>query len=213
MRWRGALRLVALLLLVPGCILLGRRAYLEAKAVLAGHLIDRALAAHFRDGRPHRPWAWADMHPIAVLEAGRPGVRCAVLRGATGESMAFGAGHVDGTALPNGRGHSVLAGHRDRAFAFLGGLAQGDTLRLRTAGGARDYVVDGIRIVTAADAGVIEPTPEDRLTLLTCYPFGGLLPSRLRYVVTAIPAIHGPTEMVVNASGTNSALSRKPRMR
>ncbi len=182
------LQLGALLLLMPGCLLLGRRGYFEAKAVLAGHLIDRALAAHFRDGRPHRPWAWADMHPIAVLEAGRLGVHRTVLRGATGESMAFGAGHIDGTALPNGRGHSVLAGHRDRAFAFLAELGHGDTLRLRTASGARDYVVDGIRIANAADVGVIEPTPEDRLTLLTCYPFGGLLPSRLRYVVTATPA-------------------------
>ena len=213
MKRRACLRVGALLLLVPGCILLGRRGCLEAKAVIAGHLIDRVLATHLRDGRPHRPWAWADMHPIAVLECGRLGVRRAVLRGATGESMAFGAGHIDGTALPNGRGHSVLAGHRDRAFAFLEELGHGDTLRLRTASGARDYVVDGIRIVNAADTGVIEPTPEDRLTLLTCYPFGSLRPSRLRYVVTAIPAAHGPTEIVVNASGTNSPLSRKPRMR
>ena len=213
MRRRAALRLGALLLLIPGCLLLGRRGCLEAKAVLAGHLIDRAFAAHLRDGRPHRPWAWADMHPIAVLEAGRLGVRRTVLRGTTGESLAFGAGHIDGTALPNGRGHSVLAGHRDRAFAFLGELARGDTLRLRTASGVRDYVVDGIRIVSATDVGVIEPTPEDRLTLLTCYPFGGLLRSHLRYVVTAIPVVHGPTEIVVNASGTNSPLSRKPRMR
>lgn len=187
MRRRVVLLLGTLLLLGPGCFLLGRRGYLEAKAVLAGRLIDRAFAAHLVDGRPHRPWAWADMHPIAVLEAGRPGVRRTVLRGASGESMAFGVGHLDGTALPNGRGHCVLAGHRDRAFAFLADLQPGDTLRLRTASAVRNYLVDGIRIVPLSDVGVLEPTPEDRLTLLTCYPFGGLTRSRFRYVVTAVP--------------------------
>lgn len=188
---RAGLVLTALLLLVPGGLLVGRRGYMEAKAALAQHLIDRALVAHLRDGNPHRPWAWADMEPIAVLEFERLGVRRAVLRGATGESLAFGAGHVDGTALPNGRGHAVLAGHRDRGFAFLQELRPGDRLRLRTAGAVRDYVVDGTRVVAATDLGVIAETPEDRLTLLTCYPFGGILRSRLRYVVTAAAA-HGP---------------------
>ncbi|HEV8700832.1 MAG TPA: class GN sortase [Candidatus Polarisedimenticolia bacterium] len=204
---RAGLVLTALLLLVPGGLLLGRRGYLEAKAAIASCLIDRALEAHLRDGRPHRPWPWADMHPIAVMEVERLGVRRAVLRGATGESLAFGAGHVDGTASPNAHGHSVLAGHRDRGFAFLRDLRPGDGLRLRTSDGVRDYLVDGIRVVTATDVTVMAETPEDRLTLVTCYPFGGLLRSRLRYVVTAAAA-HGPTAMVVNASGTGSALSR-----
>jgi sortase A len=201
---RAGLVLTALLLLVPGGLLLGRRGYLEAKAALASRLIDGAFEAHLRDGRPHRPWAWADMYPVAVLEVERLGVQRVVLRGATGESLAFGAGHVDGTASPNARGHSVLAGHRDRGFAFLRDLRPGDGLRLRTADGVRDYLVDGIRVVTATDVTVMAETPEDRLTLLTCYPFGGLLRSRLRYVVTAAAA-HGPKgRMKLDASGTGS---------
>src|SRR5258706_11811255 len=144
---RAGLVLAGLLLFVPGGLLLGRCGYLEAKGALASCLIERALQAHLRDGKPHRPWAWADMHPIALLEVGRLGVRRAVLRGATGESLAFGAGHVDGTAWPNARGHSVLAGHRDRGFAFLKDVRRGDRLRLRTAGAVRDYVVDDTRVV------------------------------------------------------------------
>lgn len=208
---RAVLVPAAILLLVPGGLLLGRFGYLEAKAALASRLIDRALAAHLRDGQLHRPWAWADMHPIALLQVGRLRVRRAVLRGATGESLAYGAGHVDGTAWPNARGHSVIAGHRDRGFAFLKNLRPGDRLRLRTADAVRDYVVDDIQVVPATDVAAIADTSEDRLTLLTCYPFGGLLRSRLRYVVTA--AAQGPTEIVVNASGTNSTLPKKPRMR
>ena len=189
---RAWLLAAGLLLLVPGGLLLGRHGYVEAKAALAQHLIDRALEAHLRDGRPHRPWAWADTCPIAVLEVERLGVRRVVLRGATGESLAFGTGHVDGTALPNARGHTVLAGHRDRGFAFLRDLRPGDRLSVRTAEAVRDYVVDGTRVVAATDVAVIADTPEDRLTLLTCYPFGGLLPSPVRFVVTAARP-QGPT--------------------
>lgn len=204
---RAARVLTGLLLLIPGGLLLGRSGYLEVKAALASLLIDRALESHFEDGRPHRPWSWADTCPIAVLEVERLGVRRVVLRGATGESMAFGAGHVDGTAPPNARGHSVIAGHRDRGFAFLRDLRPGDRLNVRTAGAIRDYIVDDTRIVAATDVAVIAETPEDRLTLLTCYPFGGLLRSRLRFVVTAAAA-HGRMPIVRNASGTGSRLSR-----
>jgi len=186
MRHRRFLLFAALLLLLgSGGFLIGRRGYLGAKGMLAERLIDRALKAHLTDGRPHRPWSWADMHPIASLEVERLDVRRNVLRGASGESLAFGVGHVDGTALPNAPGHCVLAGHRDKGFAFLEDLRPGDSMIVRTFGRVREYVVDGIRIVPRTATGILDPTPEDRLTLVTCYPFGGLLRSPWRYIVTA----------------------------
>jgi len=45
--------------------------------------------------------------------------------------------------------------------------------------------VDGIRVVPRDQTDLLDPTPQDRLTLLTCYPFGALLRSPWRYVVTA----------------------------
>jgi sortase A len=184
---RRTLGIAALLFLFAGGGLLGRRGYLEAKGLLARALIERAFAAHLRDGAPHRPWAWADTYPIAVLEVDRLHVRCPVLAGASGTSLAFGAGHIDGTAPPNAPGHSVLAGHRDREFRFLRDLAPGDVLRLRTAGAEREYIVDGASVVRGDDSTALQPTTRDRLTLVTCYPFGGLWRSPLRYVVTAAP--------------------------
>jgi len=185
MRARRTLCVVALLLLSAGGGLLGRRVYIEAKALLAHLLIERALAAHLRDGAPHRPWAWADTYPIAVLTIDRLHVRRPVLAGASGTSLAFGAGHIDGTAPPNAPGHTVLAGHRDREFEFLRDLLPGDVLRLRTAGRAREYLVDGAGVVPGDDGTLLQPSTEDRLTLVTCYPFGGLWRSPLRYIVTA----------------------------
>ncbi len=175
----------SLLLIASGALLLGRHVTLAIKAVLAEHLIDRAVVAHLTDARVHRPWGWADTYPIAVLEVGRLGVRRVVLEGASGESLAFGVGHVGGTAAPNAPGNCALAGHRDRAFAFLRDLRPGDIITVRTFGAVRAYVVDGSRVVPWDGIGVLDPTPLDTLTLVTCYPFGGLRRSPWRYVVTA----------------------------
>ena len=200
MRARSLLLAGAILLLGAGGALLGRRAYLEAKAVLARHLIERALAAHLRDGRPHRPWSWADTYPIAVLTLDRLGIRRSVLAGASGTSLAFGVGHIDGTAQPNAPGNCVLAGHRDRAFAFLEEVRPGDVLRLRAAGSVRDYIVEGAAVVARTDSRTIQPTGDDRLTLVTCYPFGGLLRSPWRYVVTAAAARPGERKAITISS-------------
>jgi sortase A len=201
MRARRILLPCALALLCAGGSLVGRRGYLEAKAVLARRLIDGAFAARLRDGRPHRPWAWADTYPIAILEADRLNVRRTVLAGASGSSLAFGAGHIDGTAWPNAPGHCVLAGHRDREFEFLRDLRAGDVLRLRTAGGMREYIVDGAAIVDEGDATALQATSGDRLTLVTCYPFGGLFRSSLRYVVTGA-AIGKPRRKEITISSS-----------
>jgi sortase A len=203
---RRLLLAFALLLLGAGGALLGRRVYLEAKALLAQRLIDRAFAAHLRDGRPHRPWTWADTYPIAVLELDRLDVRRSVLAGASGTSLAFGVGHVDGTAGPNSPGNCVLAGHRDRAFAFLEKVRPGDVLRLRTADAAREYVVETRGVVERTDVGALQPAGgHRRLTLVTCYPFGGLLRSPLRYVVTAGATRRGVEEAITisSSSGTH----------
>jgi sortase A len=185
----------ALLLLAAGGLLLGHDAYLEAKAFVARRLIARAFAAHLRDGRFHRPWSWSDTAPIALLEVHRLGVRRSVLAGASGTSLAFGLGHIDGTAPPNAPGNCVLAGHRDGEMAFLERVRPGDVVRLRTAGASRDYVVDGIRVVAHTDIAPLRTAGADRVTLVTCYPFGGLLRSPWRYVVTAGRLITDPCSM------------------
>jgi sortase A len=189
MRWRALLSPLALVFLLGGGATLAHPVYMRVKGVLAGVLIERALEAHMRDGKDHLPWDWADIHPIARLEVDRLGVRVSILTGATGATLAFGAGHVDGTALPGRPGHSVLAGHRDRSFAFLRDLKPGDVLRIRAHAGTTLYVVDGSAVVPETDTRVLDPSPGAvdgaRLSLLTCYPFGGLLRSPWRYVVSA----------------------------
>jgi sortase A len=81
----------------------------------------------------------------------------------------------------------VLTGHRDTAFRFLRALAPGDELRLLAPGGTeRRYAVVETRVVDASETWVLRETADDRLTLVTCYPFDALVPGGpLRYVVRA----------------------------
>jgi sortase A len=171
-------------LLTTGGALLGQQAWLSVKAALAERLIERAFDAHLDDGRVHLPWRWADTWPVARLEVPRLGVRRVVLAGASGSTLAFGPGNVDGTALPNRSGNSAVAGHRDAWFAFLRDLEHGDRVVLTTHDDVRAYIVVETAVHSMWDVEVLEPSADRRLTLITCYPFEGPPRSPWRYVVT-----------------------------
>jgi sortase A len=184
--------ITAVLLLTSGCGLLAEQVWLRTKAAMAGLLIGRALAANLRDGGVHKPWSWADLHPVARLEVPRLGVRRSVLSGATGATLAFGPGHVSETAAPNGGGHCVIAGHRDGAFAFLEELRTGDPVRVTTHSRQVDYEVVDTRVVPMEAVAVLEPTGTPLLLLVTCYPFRSLRRSDLRFVAVCRPAAGAP---------------------
>ena len=196
--WRMGVRrpflVLGIGLMTTGGVVLSGRVVLEAKAVLAEQLIDRALEDHLRDGEPHRPWSWADLHPVARLEVRRLGVRRPVLTGATGETLAFGLGHVDGTADPAATGNCVISGHRDRQAAFFQDLRVGDEILVATSGGTRRYLVREMEVVAKDRSDLLEPGEGSTLTLITCYPFGGLVRSPWRFVVLCEEAADPPRD-------------------
>ncbi|MBD3237075.1 MAG: sortase [Candidatus Eisenbacteria bacterium] len=173
----------ALLLCGASAALLGGQLWRLAKAQLAERMIAEAFAAHLADGRAHLPWSWADMHPIARLDVPRLDLRRFVLSGGSGTSMAFGIGHIDGTARPNRPGQCVLVGHRDSWCAFLEALRVGDRCDLRTHAGCRSYEVVETRIVRARELRLQNDPLTTELVLLTCYPFRGWLRGPWRYLV------------------------------
>jgi sortase A len=179
--------LVAAATALVGCGLGGRGAWILAKAALAQVLLERAWIATRAGEAQARPWPWADTWPVARLSAPRLGRGWVVLAGASGRTMAFGPGHLDGTAPPGGGGNTVLTGHRDTHFTALRELRLGDELVVETAAGrAVRYRVESLTIVDQSDGRALQPTLEPTLTLITCYPFDALVPGgRLRYVVRA----------------------------
>ena len=159
----------------------------NATESLARQLICRAWSRALATGRAVKPWQWADIWPVAQLEAPRQGEQLMVIAGASGRKLAFGPGHVDGTPLPGEAGNAVISGHRNTHFAFLRDVRSGDLLVVHTLRGrVVRYVVSGIEVVRNKDVRVLLDVGEDRLTLMTCYPFHSRVPGgSLRYVVVA----------------------------
>jgi sortase A len=194
-----ALRVLCILALVTGAGLTARAAYMHAKAELAGILIRRAWQQSVESGHAQAPWPWADTHPIGRLQIPRLHYDEIVLEGATPPTLAFGPARMLTGAAMGEPGNLVLAGHRTSWFRRLEAVRQGDTIQMewydaRRQLRQRNYTVEDIRVVDPHDLALLEPTADDALTLLTCYPFGSSPRSPLRYVVRAVPA--GPSQVV-----------------
>jgi sortase A len=177
-----------LLLLAAAAWHAGHAALVEVKARLAQQLVRAAWQRTKAGEADGRPWPWADTRPIARLVVPALRLETFILAGASGRTLAFGPGHVDGTARPGESGNAVVSGHRDTHFAFLRRLREGDAVLVeRRDGQVRHYVVSGARVVDRRDRWVASGAFDDtRLTLVTCYPFDALRPGGpLRYVVTA----------------------------
>ena len=163
--------------------------WIHAKATLAKHLVSNAWSETLASGKPARPWPWADTWPVARLRFPSLQRDVAVLAGASGSTLAFGPGHLDGTAAPGTPGHSVIAGHRDTSFTLLGKLQPDDPISVQGQDGSwRDYRVTGSAIADARLPWQLPTTPRSRstLTLVTCWPLDAIVPGGpLRYLVFA----------------------------
>lgn len=160
-----------------------------AKAWLGQRLLERAFAEVRASNAPAKPWPWADMAPVARLDFPSLNQRRIVLDRATGEAMAWGPGHVAGTAPLGAPGLSAAAAHRDTHFALLEHLRPGDEIRLETADGSRrSYRVSHGEVVDSRKIGLpIIHEGRDVLALSTCWPFGSIQPGPMRFVLFAEP--------------------------
>ncbi|MCB1889440.1 MAG: class GN sortase [Rhodocyclaceae bacterium] len=184
----GAL-VLALMLAAGGLWQLGQAGYIQAKAWLAQVLIHDAWSRVQAGDAQARPWPWADTWPVARLRAPAQDLERLVLAGADGRTMAFGPGHLYGTALPGEVGNSVIGAHRDTHFAFLQWLEDGDVIEVETPYRriVRYRVVERA-VVDRRDTGPIgQAIGERQLTLVTCYPFDALRAGGdARFVVRAV---------------------------
>ena len=167
---------------------IGTGLWIPAKARLAQVLIARAWEQAMASGRPAPPWPWADTSPVARLLVPRLGIDQIVLAHATGRTLAFGPGHLDGSPAPGESGLAIVSGHRDTSFRFLAQWVVGDEIRIQRG--------DGRWIEFRVTAGAVLDERKERLPLLTngpvrlalttCYPFDAIRPGGpLRYIAWA----------------------------
>jgi sortase A len=115
------------------------------------------------------------------------GVSLYVLAGTSGRSLAFGPGHVDGTALPGSSGNSVIVAHRDTHFGFLRHLHENEEITIEDVRGrVTHYRVRDVAIVDKHETRLLDAADSPQLTLITCWPFDAVQPgTSQRYVVIA----------------------------
>ena len=183
---RNLIRTLLVFVLLAGMAIGGEGLWIYTKAKLAQLLLEISWRSALA-GEQRKPWPWADTHAIARLTIERDHTAVIVLAGASGRTMAFGPGHLDGTAMPGDSGNCVITAHRDTHFAPLRYLGPGDILTLQRPDGRMvRYRVQATRVVRKNDTSVLQQDARTRLTLITCYPFDAVRPGTpLRWVVIA----------------------------
>ena len=140
-----------------------------------------------------------------------------IYHGTSEQALASGAGHLYGSSLPVGGKdtHAVITGHRGLVeasmFTRLDEIRVGDYFYIDVMGHTLGYMVDRITEINPDDTSKLKIVPgEDRVTLMTCTPYGvnthRLLVSALRSAIPEeIPAEDDAAKDVRVIAGVVSA--------
>jgi sortase A len=122
---------------------------------------------------------------IGRLDIPRLGLSVIVIEGVRAATLRRAVGHIPGTALPGQQGNVGISGHRDTFFRPLRNIRRDDTVTLTTLLGEFRYRVVSTSIVRPDNIAVLNPTENQVLTLVTCYPFYFVGPAPSRFIVRA----------------------------
>jgi sortase A len=179
------LRMAYYVFLISGVIGLVYAAYTIADA----HVYQTREESRFenvpasRSDEPPRLVAQGDA--IGEMEVPRLGLKVIVVEGDSAKILRRGVGHIVKTALPGKAGNVTLAGHRDTFFRPLRNIQPGDAITFKTLDGDFRYQVESTAVVRPDDLQVLEPSSEQMLTLITCFPFYYVGSAPNRFIVRA----------------------------
>jgi len=122
---------------------------------------------------------------IGRIEIPRLGVSVIVVEGVDRLILRRSVGHIPGTALPGEAGNVGISGHRDTFFRPLRNIRRDDIITLTTLLGEYRYRVVFTKVVSPSDVGVLDPSGNEILTLVTCYPFYFVGGAPDRFIVRA----------------------------
>jgi sortase A len=184
---RLALRLVQWVFGAGAVVMLGYCGFVLAD----GWLYQKREQSHLEQliaAAPTAPKALAPQGTGALIgriEIPRLGLSIVVAEGVDTRTLRRAAGHIPGTGLPGQPGNIGISGHRDTFFRPLRNIRQDDIITLTTVGGNYRYRVVAIWIVSPSDVSVLDPSADEVLTLVTCYPFYFVGPAPERFIVRA----------------------------
>lgn len=177
---------ISIMLVVVGGMFFIHANWLQMKAELSQFLIEQAWQSTLiAPEKSHLPWSWADFWPVAHLQfAEQESVY--VLSSTSGQSLAFGPGHLPQSADIGESGQVVIAGHKDSHFSFLQFVKLNDVILLTDRLGIKHhYGISNLDIIDSSREQ-FELLDGDELVLITCYPFNTL-------------EMNGPMRLVVSA--------------
>ena len=169
-------------------------------ATLSNALLRQAATAQALAELPDMQM-WSDSRRESYLEAleAKPGTAMATLQvpalalevpvyaNDSDLHLDLGSGVIQGMDYPHEKGHIGIAGHRDGYFRALKDLTIGDQLLLHTMNGLKTFVVEELKVIDPNEVDYLAATDEQRLTIVTCYPFYFVGEAPQRYLVRAIP--------------------------
>lgn len=107
---------------------------------------------------------------LGILSIEKIGLKATVREGTNSDVLSKYIGHIEGTSTYDG--NIALAAHnRGGDFAFFARtneLEKGDIIKYQTKFYTREYKVDNIQAIYETDWSLLEPTEENKLTLITC---------------------------------------------
>jgi sortase A len=185
---RRTLRWTELALFGGGALLLSYCAFVMVDAWVFQQRESRDLA---RLLEYHAPQARGGLPGIAAkgligrLEIPRLGLSVVLIEGDDPRTLRRAVGHIPGTPLPGQPGNVALTGHRDTFFRPLRNIRANDIIVVTTLRGEYRYRVVSTRVVSPDNVAVLNPSEEEILTLVTCYPFYFVGAAPDRFVVRA----------------------------
>lgn len=164
---------------------------------------------------PSLPAAPAPGDPLGILRIPKLGLDKVVVEGTDVASLRKGPGHQPGTAPLGGAGNAVIGGHRTTygaPFYRLDELEPGDEITVQVPTGELRYTVTDTQVVEPTDVWILEPTPDDRLTLFTCTPRFSVAQRLVVIAALEIPPTSGPGETSVPDEAEPDPAPSQPRV-
>jgi sortase A len=196
---KGALQWAQRLLAAAAILLLGYCGFAVADAWVFQQREGRTLQQLLDNG--HNPNAGSPHFRPAQLTPGPPAIAASgligrieiprlqlsaiVIEGDDSKTLRRAVGHIVGSPLPGQGGNVALTGHRDTFFRPLRNIRRYDSIVVTTLQGEYHYRVVSTRVVSPREVAVLDPSGDERLTLVTCYPFYFVGSAPDRFIVDA----------------------------
>ena len=188
MKRRFSILLLVVLLLIGGGYFSYQGLKIEIKGKVAQVLLQRAWYLTLRTGKEYRPWSSFDGVPIMRLTIPQHNINQIILKGTSGQALAFGPSFHEESFLPQDKKVTIISSHRDSHGNYIKKLKLGEKIKLQDEkGNWHIFIINDFFTINVKKETFTIKTNEQRLLLITCFPFNSLQSDTpLRYIVSAI---------------------------